>query len=279
MTDAPAVRQDRDWRLIPEESRPGPQTMALDEVAARTAARGGPRTLRVYRWSPSCLSLGYSQDPETVDWGACADRDLQVTRRPTGGGAIYHDEFGDISYSIIAPADELPGTLLDAYHLLCEPLFTALSRLGVDATYAKTERPGVYDPACYLRTLHPAHDVVVGERKLSGNAQYRQKDAVVQHGSLCYDVDPDAHLAPFDDPPSSDTFRNRVVGITDLVEASRSDVVHALEDALEEWAQGTVGTWQESEVEAAAALADRKYGDDAWVRHGDDPTSLTDDRM
>lgn len=278
MTDDAAARRARDWRLIPEEARPGPQTMALDEVAARTAAAGGPRTLRVYQWSPSCLSLGYSQDPETVDWDACVDRNLTVTRRPTGGGAIYHDEFGDISYSIIAPAAEFPGALLDAYHLLCEPLFAALDRLGVEATYAETKRPGIYEPACYLRTVHPAHDVVVGERKLSGNAQYRQKDAVVQHGSLCYDVDPVAHLSPFVDPPSPETFRDRVVGITELIESSRSAVVEALEATLADWANASVGTWQETEIESAAVLAERKYRDETWVRHGDDPTLRPDDQ-
>ena len=49
---------DREWRLIREEVRPGPPNMALDEEAARSAAERGVRTLRVYRWEPSTLSLG-----------------------------------------------------------------------------------------------------------------------------------------------------------------------------------------------------------------------------
>ncbi|MFB6255241.1 MAG: lipoate--protein ligase family protein, partial [Haloplanus sp.] len=39
---------DREWRLIREEAWSGPMNMALDEIAAETAAAGGPRTLRVY---------------------------------------------------------------------------------------------------------------------------------------------------------------------------------------------------------------------------------------
>ena len=135
---------DRDWRLIREEARSGPMNMALDEIAAETVADGGPRTLRVYRWDPSTLSLGYHQEPETIDWAYCEREGITVTRRPTGGGAIYHDNFGDISYSIVAPAAELPGDLLDSYALLCEPLFDALERLGVDAAYAEDERPAVH---------------------------------------------------------------------------------------------------------------------------------------
>jgi lipoate-protein ligase A len=127
---------DREWRLVREEARPGPMQMALDEVAARTAAEGGPRTVRVYRWEPSTLSLGYRQEPGTVDWAFCADHAIDVTRRPTGGGGIYHDAVGDISYTIAVPADEVPGELLDCYELLCSPVLAAFERMGVDATFA-----------------------------------------------------------------------------------------------------------------------------------------------
>lgn len=272
MVDDPATRRGRDWRLISEEQWSGPMNMALDEVAARTAATGGPRTLRVYQWSPSCLSLGYSQDPSTIDWVACEEVDLDVTRRPTGGGAIYHDEYGDISYSVVAPADELPGTLLDAYDILCEPLFMALASIGVDASYADSERPGIHHPACYLRGLHPAHDVVLGQQKLSGNAQYRQRDAVVQHGSLSYALDPERHLLGFTDPPPVARFRERVGAVTDAVDVSRAAVVNALEEAFTEWADARPGSWDSDELADAESLAASKYRDEGWVRSGDNPT-------
>jgi lipoate-protein ligase A len=272
MVDDAEARRAREWRLIPEEPRPGPMQMALDEVAAQTAATGGPRTLRVYRWEPSCLSLGYSQDPETIDWDACASRNLDVTRRQTGGGAIYHDAWGDISYSIVAPAEELPGALIEAYHVLCEPLFEALDTLGVAAAYSETEQAGLYEPACYLRSLHPAHDIVVDGRKISGNAQYRQRDAVVQHGSLLYDLAPEAHAAGFAAPPGPSAFRERVTAVSDVVDVSRSAVVTALEETFEQWAGAAVGAWTPEELQTAQTLADEKYRATSWVRAGEDPT-------
>ena len=261
---------DREWRLIREEARPGPLNMALDEVAAETAAGGGPRTVRVYRWEPSCLSLGYNQDPDTVDWERCADAGVDVTRRQTGGGGIYHDHAGDISYSITAPAAELPGALLDAYHLLCTPVLDAFRRLGVDADYAGEERDAIYHPACYLRALHPAHDVLSAGgdgRKLSGNAQYRREDAVIQHGSVTYEAKPAEHLACFADPGVAEsTFSDRVVGIADPADASRTDAVRAFEDALAEWAGADPGGWTEGELARAEEIADEKYRSDDWVR-------------
>lgn len=262
---------DREWRLIAEDRRGGAMNMALDEVAAETAAAGGPRTLRVYRWDPSTLSLGYGQDPSTIDWRYCEREDIDVVRRQTGGGGIYHDSWGDVSYSIVAPAAELPGDLMDCYELLCEPVLEAFSRLGVDARFADESQPAIYEPACYLRALHPAHDVVVGgdgrgsEKKVSGNAQYRRRDAVVQHGSLTYSVDADRHLAVFADPGVSPAeFRERVTGIDAHADVERETVVRTLATTLGEWAAADEDDWTDDELARARERAKEKYATNEW---------------
>ena len=272
--DAVGPLADREWRLIREDVRDGPMQMALDEVAAETAAAGGPRTVRVYRWRPSSLSLGYGQDPDTVDWAACAERGVSVTRRQTGGGGIYHDGDGDISYSIVAPRSELPGDLLDAYHLLCEPVLDALDRLGVDADYAEESVPAVWSPACYLRALHPAHDIVADGRKLSGNAQYRRRESVVQHGSLTYSVRAAAHLGVFTGHGvTPETFRERVVGIDELAAVSREAAVEAVEQSLAEWADAEEGSWTDAELDRAHEKVEAKYAAEGWVRRRPDDRS------
>jgi len=301
-----------DWRLIREEARPGPMQMALDEVAAETAAAGGPATVRTYRWDPSCLTLGYRQDPETVDWAFCEREGIGVTRRQTGGGGIYHDGHGDVAYSVAVPAADVPGELLDCYHLLCEPVLDAFDRLGIGAGYVEETMPVLYHPACYLRELHPAHDVVAGgsagadgqedaggsagatdgedatddegatnRRKVAGNAQYRKRDAVIQHGSLTFAVDAARHLGVFADPPVSPAeFRERVVGMEELADADRADAVAAVEEAFVAWVTGGErggrdadavaldrdGSWSSAELARAEELVEEKYRDDGWVR-------------
>ena len=257
---------DREWRLIAEEAHPGPTNMALDVVTAETAAAGGPRTLRVYRWEPSTLSLGYGQASETVDWAHCEREGIAVTRRPTGGGGIYHDAFGDISYSIVLPADEVPGDLLESYSLLLEPILDAFDRMGVDARVAEEHRPALYQPACYLRELQPAHDVVAGGRKVSGNAQYRRKDAVIQHGSITYARSTEAHLAVFDDPDATpDAFEDRVTSVREQAGVTREAAVEALETALREWADADPGSWTDEERARAEAIVDEQFGDESWT--------------
>jgi len=269
--DASDPHADREWRLIREEAWSGPMNMALDDVAAETAAAGGPRTLRVYRWDPGTLSLGYHQDPDTVDWDYCEREGVGVTRRPTGGGGIYHDSDGDISYTIVAPDGELPGDLVESYRRLCTPILDAFDRLGVPARFAETGRPALHKPACYLRELHSAHDVVVpgpdGPRKVSGNAQHRRADAVVQHGSLSYTVRPERHLAVFTDPGvDAETFRERVTGIADHADVDRATAVATLESSLRAWADAEAGAWTDAELARARELAAEKYGSEAWTK-------------
>ena len=265
-------RDGERWRLVREESWDGPMNMALDEVAAATAARGGPRTLRVYRWEPSTLSLGYHQDSSTIDWTFCEREGISVTRRPTGGGGIYHDSWGDISYSIIAPAEELPGNLMETYELLCEPIFTAFDRLGVKAGFAEKSLPAIHQPSCYLREVHPAHDVVSGGKKLSGNAQYRRKDAVIQHGSITFESTPERHLGVFSDPETTvEEFGNRVTSLREQGVEDREKAVGAFEESLEEWASAEEGEWTNEEREDARERATEKFASESWNRDRNDP--------
>jgi lipoate-protein ligase A len=263
---------DREWRLIRERRRPGPLTMALEEVAARTVSEGGPATVRVYTW-PDVLSLGYSQETDTVDWEYCDREGVAVTRRPTGGGGIYHDHHGDLSYGIVAPADALPGDLMESYGLLCRPVVSALERLGVPASFADRELPAVHEPACYLRAIHPAHDLLVDGRKVSGNAQYRQRSAVVQHGSVSVASAAERHLGVFGDPVSPARFRQRVTAVDEHAAVDRETVVETLETTLAEFVDATPGEWTDEELAAARDLAARKYDDDRWVRRRRDPTA------
>ncbi|WP_254839118.1 lipoate--protein ligase family protein [Natronomonas marina] len=278
-----------DWRLVPEEMLDGAVSMALDEVAAETVAAGGPATVRLYRWLPSTLSLGYGNDADVVDWEFCEEMGITVTRRPTGGGAIYHGSAEDIAYSIIAPAEEFSGDVTESYRQLLEPVVEAFETFGVDVSFADDEREAIWSPACYLRELDPAHDLVGPDgRKIAGNAQYRTRDAIVQHGSLSFDVDAETHLGCFEDPPvTADEFEERVCGALefrehdDVVETGvgalggydlhRSRLVADLEDALSEWAGAEEGEWTDAETDRAGEILDAKYGADEWVRGRTDP--------
>lgn len=265
-----------DWRFIPEERLGGPTAMALDEVAAETVASGGPATVRLYRWTPSTVSLGYGNDPKIVDRQYCTEHDIDVTRRQTGGGAIYHDGYGDVAYSIIAPRSAFPGDVTECYRELLSPVFSAFEAVGADVGFAPERSDPLWEPLCYLLGLDPAHDLVGPDgRKIAGNAQYRTSDAIVQHGSLTFEPDPAAHLAPFVEPPvSTDAFADRVGGLSEIdgVDVDRAGFVDMLGSSLSAWADAETGSWTDAELERAAELCETKYDADGWVRDRIDPT-------
>lgn len=268
---------EKEWRVIPEEeTRSGPMQMALEEIAAETARNGGPRTVRVYQWKPSTLSLGYRQASETVDWEFCDRQSIEVTRRPTGGGGIYHDTTGDISYSIIAPSEELPQDVMESYHLLCQPVLEAFNKMNIAADFAEKEYPAIHEPACYLRGVNPAHDIVVDGQKISGNAQNRQQETVIQHGSISYELTPETQLGCFANPETSaKAYRDRVTSINEQVGLTRENAVRTLKETLTAWTDASQGKWSDEEIAKAKELAETKYRSDAWVKDRSDPTEIS----
>jgi lipoate-protein ligase A len=240
--------------------------MALEEVAAETAADGGPATVRVYGW-PDTLSLGFGGAYDAVDRAFCEREGIEVTRRRTGGGGVYHDATGEVSYSIVAPAGACSDELSSCYREFCAPVLDALDRLGVNAGFADERREGRYEPACYLREVNPAHDIVGSDgRKIAGNAQYRRRNAVIQHGSLSVSVRARRHAGCFADGPGPEAIRERVGAIERYAGATRSEVFGALRDALAEWAGAEPGEWSEDELDRAEALARETYASEEWLR-------------
>jgi hypothetical protein len=74
------------WRLIITPPGRGPWNMAIDEAILEAAGRElVPPTLRLYAWSPPCLSIGFSQPAADVDLKALHSLGWDIVRRPTGG--------------------------------------------------------------------------------------------------------------------------------------------------------------------------------------------------
>jgi lipoate-protein ligase A len=150
--------------------------------------------------------------------------------------------------------------------------------MGVDARFTEETLPVVHQPACYLRELHPAHDVTANGRKISGNAQYRRKDAVIQHGSLKFAMDPERHLSTFAAPDTTpEEFRERVTTVREQTRSSdaeidREECVRAVEEALAAWADADEGSWSDAELAAARDHAEAKFSSESWTRYRDDPT-------
>ena len=173
------------WELIREnEGRPGSENMAVDQALLEDSAQTGRAFLRLYRWTPSCLSFGRNEPALTrYDRAEIERRGISVVRRPTGGRAVWHD--GEVTYAVAAPIATF-GSLKDGYRVIHERLAAALRTLGVAASVAPAVRTaGVGAGACFASPV--GGEVIVDRKKVVGSAQVRGGDAFLQHGSILLD--------------------------------------------------------------------------------------------
>lgn len=94
------------------------------------------------------------------------EHQIQVVRRLSGGGAVYHDK-GNINFTFITDQD---GELFD-FSKFCIPVIKALKSVGV-----KAEITG-------------RNDIEIEGKKFSGNSQYAKEGRVMHHGTIMYDSD------------------------------------------------------------------------------------------
>lgn len=165
-----------EWRLLDTGLGDAYYNMALDEAIVLARAKGlVPNTVRFFRWRPSAVSIGYFQSiSEEVDLEACSRLGIDYVRRRTGGGAVYHDTDGELTYSLIVDEEHplISSDFQKTYESLCAGLVHGLRLLGVPAEFK------------------PINDIIVEGKKLSGNAQTRGMHVVHQHGTILREVNP-----------------------------------------------------------------------------------------
>ena len=242
-------------RLIRDTYHPAPYNMALDE--ALLMLNRGP-VFRTYSWDPSAVSIGYFQSiEEEVDLAEAERMGVDVVRRITGGGAVFHDRDGEVTYSIVLPYGHPAAgkSARESYRVLCGGIVEALKILGVDAEFA-----GI-------------NDVVVGGKKISGSAQTRKKRGVLQHGTLLYDLKPELMFSLLRVP--NEKIRDKMIKniyerVTSLrhlgLDVSRKEV----EDAFAKGFSRVLGEKMEpseptkEELDMAERIAEEKYASREW---------------
>ena len=167
------------WRLLGLNTHDAFANMAIDEaVLQAVTAKKVPNTLRLYRWAPSAVSIGRFQSAyNEVDLKACETLGVNVVRRISGGGAVYHDSEGEVTYSVaVRRADLGTDDVAEAYRRICNGVIQAIRDLGVDAEYGQGN-------------VRQCPNITIENRKVSGSAQAQKKGTILQHGTLLVDVD------------------------------------------------------------------------------------------
>ncbi len=249
-------RMHDDCCVLPHESADGPANMALDEAMLDAVAADPSCALwRTYGWTVPTLSLGYFQRIEDAEtdprWSGAP-----IVRRPTGGGAIWHDH--ELTYALVLPATHrLARRSTDLYRAVHGAIAELFRASGVAVERHGDQRPQkIVEGSHFLCfTGRDSEDIVASDWKVVGSAQRRRCGAVLQHGSMLL---------------VRSTRTPELLGACDLAPVSRdllhwsnrvqTEVLHAL--ALRPHGRPFPG----SLVERAAELEARVYRNDLWLR-------------
>jgi lipoyl(octanoyl) transferase len=174
------------WRLIVDpQPAPGPWNMAVDEAIFERMDSGSiPPTLRLYAWTPPCLSLGQAQPVSEVDFSSLTLHGWDLVRRPTGGRAILHAD--EITYSVIGLVNDprLEGSVLKSYCRLAQALLRALEILGLKVFMEESGSIPDKQPSPVCFEVPSSYEIMVDGKKILGSAQARRRNGLLQHGSL-----------------------------------------------------------------------------------------------
>ena len=156
--------------------------MELDRALWRAVEDGACHDvlLRLYRWAPPAVSLGFHQPAVGLDPDAARAMGVDVVRRPSGGAAVLH--WNEWTYAVAGPlrVPGLGGRISEIYAAVGASLVAALQAIGVAAQLAGSGRPA--GMACFAAL--GGHEIQVGGRKLVGSALRRGRHAFLQHGSI-----------------------------------------------------------------------------------------------
>lgn len=205
----------------------------------------------LWRNRPSVI-IGISQNQNTeVNLQFIRERGIDLVRRSTGGGAVYHD-LQNLNYSFVGPLSVLGETGGDGHPSAVMMMAGALSSFGV-----KAEVSG-------------RNDIFVGGHKVSGYAKRVWKDRCIIHGTLMYDVDIQT-LTQALDTPGSKLHRKGVASVRsrvrNLKELTGFSSIEEFREALQErlGAGDAEILLDRGQIEEIEEIMRTKYSDPEWI--------------
>jgi len=186
-----------------------------------------------------------------IDYRFVNENNIQVARRLSGGGAVFHGP-GNINFTFIRNGE--PGKLVD-FNRFILPVIEFLGGLGIGL------KPGL------------KNEILLEGKKISGNAEHVYKNRVLHHGTLLFDADLDNLRNSIQTIPGKyrdkavQSNRGSIVNISECIipAMTRDDFVQAFFENIREKFGGVVYDFDDSENKQILELRSSKYITWEWI--------------
>lgn len=186
--------------------------------------------LRLYGWSPKCVSLGRNQKSQTINESFCRNNKIDIVKRATGGRGLLHDD--EVTYSFICPIKYLNSgeSIIASYKEISSAIILGFKYIDINLELGGKKKPDVSPNYCMM--LSTGADLCFNGLKLIGSAQYRTQGYLLQHGSVLFSYDKELIKKIFNECPD----KNSIICIKELNNnLTRNDVTEAIKKGFKEY--------------------------------------------
>ncbi|MFQ5729989.1 MAG: hypothetical protein ACE5GN_06480, partial [Waddliaceae bacterium] len=177
------------WQILDTGFASAQKNMALDYELLRGLSSTQQPILHLYEWDEDAATYGHFLDPYNfLNKDGVEKHNLQLARRPTGGGVVFH--MTDFAYSILVPASH-PGytvNTLENYGFIHRIITKVVQRFlaSKNSPELLPEEPqNVDDHSCHFCMARPTkYDVMWEGRKVGGGAQRRTRHGYLHQGTI-----------------------------------------------------------------------------------------------
>ncbi len=172
------------------------ENMRLDAELLKNLGNQEEPILHLYEWEKGSITFGYFAKPEKLlDMKEVKKRGIDLARRPTGGGVVFH--LWDLAFSILVPAKSplFSENTLENYNLVNRLVKTVVEEVISGEMHLSPEDAPVKDENCsfFCMARPTKYDVIFQGRKIAGAAQRKTKDGFLHQGTIALQV-PDVDL-------------------------------------------------------------------------------------
>lgn len=224
------------------ETRPA-YCLALEEHLCDISRREREAFFLLWRGSPSVIIGRFQNAYAEIDADFAREHGIEVVRRNSGGGAVYHD-LGNVNYTYITPDIGQFN-----FSFFTGPIVRALKEMGVPAAFSGR------------------NDITADGKKISGGAQFRRGGTMMHHGTLLWDTDLDmlgrvlkapedkfkshavesvrarvTNIRPFVGELSTEEFMERLMGAQRRLD--RRELTREDDEAIEDLERTKYGSWE-----------------------------------